>query len=360
MRKLFNFSAGPAMLPEAVLQQAGQELLDWHGTGMSVMEMSHRAKDYMGIHAQAQADLRELLGIPEHYKVLFLGGGASLQFAALPLNLLPESGSADYIDTGIWAGKAIQEARRYGNIRIAATGKASRYTALPARDTWALDPSAAYVHLCTNETIGGVEFQETPDVGDVPLVADMSSHILSRPIDVSRYGMIYAGAQKNIGPAGLTLVIIREDLLGRARAATPSILDYQVQADNDSMPNTPPTYSIYLAGLVFQWLKAQGGLGAIEQQNREKARLLYDAIDASDFYHSPVVPSDRSRMNVPFTLADEALNEAFLSGATERGLANLQGHRSVGGMRASIYNAMPRAGVEALIDYLHDFEKTRA
>lgn len=360
MRKLFNFSAGPAMLPEAVLQQAGQELLDWHGTGMSVMEMSHRAKDYMGIHAQAQADLRELLGIPDSHRVLFLGGGASLQFAALALNLLPENGSADYIDTGIWSGKAIQEARRYGNIRVAASGKADRYTALPARDGWQLDPSAAYVHLCTNETIGGVEFQHTPDVGQVPLVADMSSNILSRPIDVARYGMIYAGAQKNIGPAGLTLVIIHEDLLGRARAGTPSVLDYQVQAENDSMPNTPPTYSIYLAGLVFQWLKAQGGLDAIERQNIDKATLLYDAIDGSDFYHSPVRQADRSRMNVPFTLADDALNEAFLKGAAERGLANLQGHRSVGGMRASIYNAMPRAGVEALVDYLHDFEKTRA
>lgn len=360
MRKRFNFSAGPAMLPEAVLQQAAEELLDWHGTGMSVMEMSHRAKDYMGIHAQAQADLRELLDIPAHYKVLFLGGGASLQFSALPLNLLPEGGSADYIDTGIWSGKAIEEARRYGNIRVAATGKAERYTSLPARDGWQLDPSAAYVHLCTNETIGGVEFQETPTVGQVPLVADMSSNILSRPIDVSRYGMIYAGAQKNIGPAGLTIVIIREDLLGRARASTPTILNYQVQADNDSMPNTPPTYAIYLAGLVFQWLKAQGGLATLEQTNIEKAKLLYDAIDASDFYHSPIRPSDRSRMNVPFTLADDALNEAFLKGAAERGLANLQGHRSVGGMRASIYNAMPRAGVEALVDYLHDFEKTRA
>ncbi|MDO5102859.1 MAG: 3-phosphoserine/phosphohydroxythreonine transaminase [Lautropia sp.] len=360
MRKLFNFSAGPAMLPEAVLQQAGEELLDWHGTGMSVMEMSHRAQDYMGIHAQAQANLRELLGIPEHYKVLFLGGGASLQFSALPLNLLPESGSADYIDTGIWSGKAIEEGRRYGNIRVAATGKPDRYTALPAPDSWQLDPSAAYVHLCTNETIGGVEFHQTPDVGEVPLVADMSSNILSRPIDVSRYGMIYAGAQKNIGPAGLTIVIIREDLLGRARRSTPSILSYQVQADNDSMPNTPPTYSIYLAGLVFQWLKAQGGLSAIEHKNIDKARLLYEAIDASDFYHSPVRPSDRSRMNVPFRLADDALNETFLKGAAERGLANLQGHRSVGGMRASIYNAMPRTGVEALVDYLHEFEKTRA
>ncbi len=360
MRKLFNFSAGPAMLPEAVLQQAGNELLDWHGTGMSVMEMSHREKDYMGIHAQAQADLRELLGIPDDYRILFCAGGATLQFATLVMNLLPEGGSADYIDTGVWAGKAIQEGKRFGNIRVAASSKANKYTSVPARADWDLDPSAAYVHICSNETIGGVEYQQTPDVGDRPLVADMSSNILSRPIDVSRYGLIYAGAQKNIGPAGLTLIIIREDLLDRGRPDIPAVLSYRQLADHDSMLNTPPTYSIYLAGLVFQWLKTQGGLAAIEQRNIEKARLLYDTIDASAFYRSPVAREYRSRMNVPFTLADSALDADFLQGALEHGLANLQGHRSVGGMRASIYNAMPLAGVEALVAYMRDFEKRRA
>lgn len=360
MRKLFNFSAGPALLPEAVLQRAQAELSDWHGTGMSVMEMSHREKDYMGIHAQAQADLRALLGIPEHYRILFLAGGATLQFAALAMNLLPEGGSADYIDTGIWAGKAIQEGQRYGKIRIAASSKADHHASVPDRAEWQLDPSAAYVHVCTNETIGGVEFQQAPDVGQVPLVADMSSHILSRPIDISRYGMIYAGAQKNIGPAGLSLVIIRDDLLDRGRSNIPSVLSYRLMADSDSMLNTPPTYPIYLAGLVFQWLQSLGGLAAVEQRNIDKARLLYDTIDASSFYANPVRPADRSRMNVPFTLADERLNAAFLAGADERGLRNLKGHRSVGGMRASIYNAMPLAGVQALVDYMQEFEKTRA
>lgn len=360
MRSLFNFSAGPATLPEAVLQRAADEMLDWHGTGMSLMEMSHRDKDYMGVHAQAQEDLKALLGIPDDYRILLLAGGATLQFAALAQNLMPEGGSADYIDTGVWAGKAIQEARRFGQVNVAASSKADNYTSVPARADWQLDPNAAYVHVCTNETIGGVEFHDVPDVGKVPLVADMSSHILSRPLDVSRFGMIYAGAQKNIGPAGLTLVIIREDLLGRARSNMPSILDYAKQVENDSMINTPPTYAIYLAGLVFQWLKALGGLAAIEQHNIEKARLLYEAIDASDFYTNPVKQSDRSRMNVPFTLADSALDKAFLEGARAAGLQNLKGHRSVGGMRASIYNAMPIEGVKALVDYLKHFEKTRA
>jgi len=276
MRKLFNFSAGPAVLPEAVLTQAAAEMPDWHGTGMSVMEMSHRGKDYMGIQAQAEADLRELLDIPAEYKVLFLAGGATLQFAALPLNLLPEGGSADYIDTGVWSGKAYSEAQRFGTVRLAASSKADNYSRLPARETWQLDPKAAYVHICGNETIGGVEFQQTPDVGDVPLVADASSHILSRPLDVRRYGMIYGGAQKNIGPAGLSLVIIREDLLGRARKTMPSILDYGKQAENDSMINTPPTYSIYLAGLVFQWLKKLGGLTEMDARPEEEA----DGVDA--------------------------------------------------------------------------------
>lgn len=359
MRSLFNFSAGPATLPEEVLQQAQQEMLDWQGTGMSIMEMSHRGKDYMGVQAEAEADLRELLDIPEGYRVLFLAGGATLQFAALALNLLPEGGSADYIDTGVWAGKAIQEARRFGKVNVAASSKADNYSRIPARSSWQLDPSAAYIHICSNETIGGVEFHSVPDVGTVPLVADMSSSFLSRPVDVSRYGMIYGGAQKNIGPAGLSIVIVRDDLLGRARSSTPSVLDYRVQADNDSMLNTPPTYSIYLAGLVFQWLKRQGGLDGIEQRNIGKARLLYDTIDASDFYRNPVLPADRSRMNVPFVLADDSLDKAFIDGARAHRIDGIKGHRSVGGMRASIYNAMPLEGVQALVDYMRHFEKTK-
>ena len=360
MRKLFNFSAGPAVLPEAVLTQAAAEMPDWHGTGMSVMEMSHRGKDYMGIQAQAEADLRELLDIPAEYKVLFLAGGATLQFAALPLNLLPEGGSADYIDTGVWSGKAYSEAQRFGTVRLAASSKADNYTRLPARETWQLDPKAAYVHICGNETIGGVEFQQTPDVGNVPLVADASSHILSRPLDVRRYGMIYGGAQKNIGPAGLAVVIVREDLLGRARPVTPTVLDYQKMADADSMLNTPPTFAIYLLGLIGHWIEDGGGLEAMAERNRAKAELLYGFIDSSDFYANPVQKRSRSWMNVPFTLADPALDTDFLAGAQAAGLTNLKGHRSVGGMRASIYNAMPLEGVQALVDYLKDFEKTRA
>ncbi|MDO4230507.1 MAG: 3-phosphoserine/phosphohydroxythreonine transaminase [Lautropia sp.] len=359
MRSLFNFSAGPATLPEEVLQQAQQEMLDWQGTGMSIMEMSHRGKEYMSVQAEAEADLRELLDIPEGYRVLFLAGGATLQFAALALNLLPEGGRADYIDTGVWAGKAIQEASRFGKVNVAASSKADNYSRIPERSSWQLDPSAAYVHICSNETIGGVEFHSVPDVGTVPLVADMSSSFLSRPVDVSRYGMIYGGAQKNIGPAGLSIVIIRDELLGKARSSTPSVLDYRVQADNDSMLNTPPTYSIYLAGLVFQWLKRQGGLDGIEQRNIEKAHLLYDTIDASDFYRNPVLPADRSRMNVPFVLADDALDKAFIEGARAHRIDGIKGHRSVGGMRASIYNAMPLEGVQALVDYMRHFEKTK-
>lgn len=359
MRSLFNFSAGPATLPEEVLQQAQQEMLDWQGSGMSIMEMSHRGKDYMGVQAEAEADLRELLDIPEGYRVLFLAGGATLQFAALALNLLPEGGSADYVDTGTWSAKAIEEARRLGRVNVAASSKADNYSRIPERGDWQLDPAAAYVHICSNETIGGVEFHDVPDVGSVPLVADMSSSFLSRPVDVSRYGMIYGGAQKNIGPAGLSIVIIREALLGKARSTTPSVLDYRLQADNDSMLNTPPTYAIYLAGLVFQWLKRQGGLAGIEQRNIGKARLLYDTIDASDFYRNPVRPADRSRMNVPFVLADASLDKAFLEGARAHRIDGIKGHRSIGGMRASIYNAMPLEGVQALVEYMREFERTR-
>lgn len=361
MTRVFNFSAGPAVLPEPVLRQAADEMLDWRGSGMSVMEMSHRGKEFMTIAAEAEADLRELLAVPEDYAVLFLQGGATLQFSAVPLNLMPAGGSADYVDTGQWSSKAIKEGKRHGNVRIIATSKDQNYSYAPTQDAWqAIDPNAAYVHYASNETIGGVEFHWVPETGDVPLVADMSSHILAAPIDVSKYGVIYAGAQKNIGPAGLTLVIVRKNLLGRARADIPALLDWSVQAEAQSMSNTPPTYAIYIAGLVFKWLKAQGGLTAMEQHNRKKAGLLYDLLDASSFYANPVRREDRSIMNVPFTLADAALDDVFLKGAKERGLVQLKGHRSVGGMRASLYNAMPIEGVQRLVDYMREFEKERA
>ena len=358
MERVYNFSAGPAVLPEPVLAQAADEMLSWHDSGMSVMEMSHRGKEYMAIQAQAEADLRELLGLPANYKVLFLQGGASSQFSMVPMNLLRAKKSADYVNTGEWSKKAIKEAKRYGGVRVVASSEDRNFSYAPAQDTWDLDPDAAFVHYTPNETIGGVEFQWVPQTGDVPLVADMSSNILSRPFDVTRYGLIYAGAQKNIGPAGLTLVIVRDDLIGQTLPGTPTMFDYQTHADNDSMYNTPPTYAVYVAGLVFQWLKKNGGLAAMERQNVAKARLLYDAIDATDFYHSPINPADRSRMNVPFTLTDAVLDEAFLKEAKGRGLLQLKGHRSVGGMRASIYNAMPKAGVRALVDFMKEFEKT--
>ena len=357
MRKVFNFSAGPAVLPEEVLQQAASEMLDWQGSGQSVMEMSHRGKEYMSIHAQAEADLRELMAIPTNYKVLFLQGGATLQFAQIPMNLLRGKTSADYVNTGEWSKKAIKEAKIFGKVNIAASGEDRNFTYVPAQADWKLDSQAAYVHICANETIGGVEFNWVPDTGDVPLVSDVSSTFLSRPVDVSRYGLIYGGAQKNIGPAGLTIVIVRDDLLGQAQAGIPSVLDFKNQADNDSMLNTPPTYAIYMAGLVFQWLKRQGGIAAMEKRNIEKASLLYDYLDSAQFYRNPVDKQDRSRMNVPFTLNDAALDDAFLKGAQQRGLLQLKGHRSVGGMRASIYNAMPIEGVRALVDYLREFEK---
>jgi len=355
---IYNFSAGPAVLPKAVLQQAQAELLDWHGSGMSVMEMSHRGKEYMGIHAQAEADLRELMGIPSNYKVLFLQGGAHLQFSMIPLNLLRGKASADYVNTGEWSKKAIGEAKKFANVNVAADNKDKNCTYIPAFDTWKLDKAAAYVHYTPNETIGGVEFNWIPKTGDVPLVADMSSNILSRQIDVSKFGLIYAGAQKNIGPAGLTLVIVREDLVGHADARLPTMMDYKIHADNESMYNTPPTYGIYMAGLVFQWLKKNGGIAAMEKNNIAKANLLYAAIDGSNgFYNCPVAKADRSRMNVPFTLKDANLDGDFLKQADARGLLQLKGHRSVGGMRASIYNAMPLAGVQALADFMGEFAK---
>ncbi|MBA0902940.1 MAG: 3-phosphoserine/phosphohydroxythreonine transaminase [Candidatus Nitrotoga sp.] len=355
---VYNFSAGPAVLPHEVLEQARDELLDWHGSGMSVMEMSHRGKEFMGIAATAEADLRDLLAIPTNYKVLFLQGGAHLQFAMIPLNLLREKSSCDYVNTGEWSKKAITEAKKFNKVNVVASGADKNFVGIPAFDTWQCDPQAAYLHYTSNETIGGVEFNWTPETGEVPLVADMSSNIISRQVDVSKYGLIYAGAQKNIGPAGLCIAIVRDDLLGGASSSTPTMLDYKTHADNDSMYNTPPTYGIYMAGLVFQWLKCNGGLAKMEQANLAKSGLLYQAIDTSNgFYNCPVVKSDRSRMNVPFTLKDAKLDGEFLKQAEANGLLQLKGHRSVGGMRASIYNAMPLSGVQALVEFIMDFAK---
>ncbi|MDX1594838.1 MAG: 3-phosphoserine/phosphohydroxythreonine transaminase [Gammaproteobacteria bacterium] len=357
MSRVFNFSAGPAALPVEVLEQAREEMLDWHGAGMSVMEMSHRGKAFVGIAEQAEADLRELLAVPADYKVLFLQGGATGQFSAVPLNLLRGKTGADYLNTGAWSKKAIAEGKRYCDVRIAGSSEARNFMSVPMQADLDLDPEAAYLHYTPNETIGGVEFPYVPESGDVPLVADMSSTLLSRPIDVSRYGVIYAGAQKNIGPAGLTVVIVRESLIGEALPHTPALLDYKTQADNDSMYNTPPTYAWYLAGLVFQWLKKLGGLEAMAEINQRKAGRLYAAIDGSDLYMNPVDPQCRSWMNVPFVLANPELDATFLDEAKKVGLETLKGHRSVGGMRASIYNAMPEAGVTALIEFMADFEK---
>ena len=357
MSRVFNFGAGPAMLPEPVLKQAAEEMLDWRGSGMSVMEMSHRGKQFIGIHAQAEADLRELLAIPKSYKVLFLQGGAAGQFAFVPMNLLRGKAAASYVNTGHWATRAIAEAKRYCRVGIAASSEDANFSYAPKQDKWQIDRDAAYVHYTSNETIGGVEFHWIPDTGDVPLVADASSHILSRPLDVSRFGLIYAGAQKNIGPAGLAIVIVRDDLIGHAAADTPAIFDYKVQAEADSMHNTPPAYAIYMAGLTFQWLKKLGGLKKIEELNVAKAKLIYDYFDESEFYRSPVAKEDRSRMNVPFTLRSDKLDEEFLKQAKAQGLIELKGHRSVGGMRASIYNAMPLEGVKSLVEFMRDFEK---
>jgi len=356
---MFNFSAGPAMLPTTVIERAQQEMLDWNGSGMSVMEMSHRGKEYMSIVAKAEQDLRDIMTIPDNYKVLFLQGGASAQFAMLPLNLLGDKTSADYINTGMWSKKAIAEAKRYCDVNIAADTSEGGFTTVPTQAELKLNPDAAYVHYVANETIGGVEFDYIPETGDVPLIADMSSTILSRPIDVTKFAMIYAGAQKNIGPAGLCIVIIRDDLLGNAAAQTPAMFNYQTHADNDSMYNTPPTYSWYMAGLVFAWIKELGGLAVMGEVNQRKADKLYAAIDNSDFYANPVPKSHRSWMNVPFTLINAELDAAFLAGAAEQGLITLKGHRSVGGMRASIYNAMPEKGVDALVAYMQEFEQNQ-
>ena len=356
MARVFNFSAGPAALPEEVLRQAAEEMIEWHGSGSSVMEMSHRGKEFMGIAAQAEADLRELMGIPANYKVLFLQGGASLQFEMVPINLLRGKAFADYVHTGEWAGKAIKAAKTFCHVNVVASAEDKKFSYAPAQSEWKLTKDAAYVHYTANETIGGVEFHWTPETGDVPLVCDMSSNILSRPIDVSKFGLIYAGAQKNMGPSGLTMVVVREDLIGQALPITPSAFDYKQQADNDSMLNTPPTFAIYVAGLVLKHVKSIGGLPAMEKLNRAKAAVLYDYLDQSSFYKNPVAKEDRSLMNIPFKLADEKLDDAFLKGAQARGMLQLKGHRSVGGMRASIYNAMPIEGVRALVEYMKEFE----
>lgn len=357
MERIHNFSAGPAMLPQEVLEQARDELLNWQGCGMSVMEMSHRGKEFMGILAQAEADLRELMGIPTNYKVLFLQGGATLQFAQIPLNLLGGR-SADYLVSGSWSKKAYKEAQRFGTVRCAGSTESDKFTRWFAAGELDLDPNAAYLHVCTNETIHGVEVHDLAGLPDnVPLVADLSSHILSRPIDVSRYALIYAGAQKNIGPAGVTIVILRDDLLGHAPANIPTLLDYAVQAEHGSMLNTPPTYAIYVAGLVFKWLKRLGGLNAIEKTNIEKAQLLYDTIDSSALYRNPVERSSRSRMNVPFTLTQSGQDEAFIAEAKKHGIVQIKGHSSVGGMRASIYNALPLDSVRALTQFMQEFER---
>jgi phosphoserine aminotransferase len=355
---IYNFSAGPAVLPHEVLLQAREELLDWHGSGMSVMEMSHRGKEFMGIAAQAEADLRELMGVPANYKVLFLQGGAHLQFSMIPLNLLCGKTSADYVNTGEWSKKAIAEATKFCKVNEVVSAADKKFSYVPAFNTWKCDANAAYLHYTPNETIGGVEFNWIPETGAVPLVADMSSNILSRQIDVSKFGLIYAGAQKNIGPAGLCLVIVREDLLGHAPVSTPTMLNYKVHADNDSMYNTPPTYGMYMAGLVFQWLKRNGGVARMEQTNIAKAGLLYDAIDASNgFYRCPVAKADRSRMNVPFNTRDAATDAEFLKQAEAQGMLQLKGHKLAGGMRASIYNAMSLEGVQALASFMNDFSR---
>lgn len=355
---MFNFSAGPAALPLEVLERARAELIDWNGSGMSVMEVSHRGKAFTELAEQTEARLRALLAIPGDYRVLFMQGGATGQFAAVPLNLAAPGARTEYLNTGVWSAKAIEEARRLGvSVRVAADESASRYTTVPSREALRFDPGAAYVHYTPNETIGGVEFPYVPDSGTVPLVADMSSTLLSRPIEVGRFGLIYAGAQKNIGPAGLCLVIVREELLGRARADVPAILDYTRLAAHGSMLNTPPTFAWYVAGLVFEWIEAGGGLAAMAARNRAKADLLYGAIDTSGLYRNPVERTCRSWMNVPFTLERPGLEKHFLSEAAAEGLTHLEGHRSVGGLRASLYNAVPLAAVEALVGFMREFER---
>jgi phosphoserine aminotransferase len=360
MSRVFNFSAGPAAIPDTVLERIRQDIPDWNGTGMSVMEVSHRSKEFVAVAEKAEQDLRDLLAIPDNYSVLFPQGGATLQFAMVPLNVSSKGQTVDYVRTGSWSKKAIAEAGKFCDVNIVADSEDRKFTYVPSQDSWQRTDNAAYLHYCANETIGGVEFPFIPDTGDVPLVCDMSSTILSRPIDVSRFGVIYAGAQKNIGPAGITLVIVRKDLLNKARSSTPTLLNYATYAESGSMNNTPPVFAWYVAGLVFEHLKSQGGLEAVSKVNQRKASRLYAAIDESGFYSNPVQEDCRSWMNVPFVLADGALDSKFLLKAEVAGLANLKGHRSVGGMRASIYNAMPEAGIDALISFMHEFERENA
>ncbi|WP_422489497.1 3-phosphoserine/phosphohydroxythreonine transaminase [Endozoicomonas sp. ALE010] len=355
--RVYNFSAGPAPIPYEVLQQARDEMMNWQDVGASVMEVSHRGKEFLAVAHGAEKDLRDLLMIPDNYKVLFLQGGARGQFAAVPLNLKGDKVFADYVNSGYWAQSAIKEAQRYLDVNIVADGKDRGFNAMPAEDQWRISKDAAYLHYTPNETIGGLEFSFIPESGDVPLVADMSSNILSGPLDVSKFGVIYAGAQKNIGPAGLTVVIVREDLLERGSLMCPAVLDYKLQAGNDSMYNTPPTFAWYLAGLVFKWLKKQGGLAAINALNERKANKLYAQIDGSGFYQNPVDPKWRSRMNVPFTLINPELDATFLAESEQAGFRYLKGHKAVGGMRASIYNAVPEQHVAALIDFMKEFER---
>ena len=360
MKHVYNFSPGPAALPKEVIQQAADEMTNWRGTGLSVMEMSHRGREFTEILATTKRDLRTLMSIPDNYKILLMQGGAIAENAIVPMNLIgkkPQPATIDFVHTGHWSEKSIEEAHKYAKVNIAASSEDKKFSYVPARDTWKLTPDAAYVHICTNETIGGVEFDFIPDVGDVPLVADMSSNILSREIDVSKFAVIYAGAQKNIGPAGLTIVIVREDMLGHALPICPSAFDWKLVAEHDSMFNTPPTYPIYIAGLVFQHVLRQGGVAAMEKINIKKAALAYDYLDSTDFYINRVPAANRSRMNVPFFLKDESLNEKFIAEAEQHGLVQLKGHSSVGGMRASIYNAMPIEGVQALVAFMQEFEK---
>jgi phosphoserine aminotransferase len=358
MSRIYNFSAGPSAFPESVLQQAQQEMLEWRDSGMSVMEMSHRGKHFSIIAEELESDLRDLLAIPENYKVLFLQGGASAQFSLIPLNILSGKTKACYLNTGAWSEKAIKDAGAYCEVLVSASGESSKFTTIPDASSWVLDEQAAYLHYTSNETIHGVEFQNTPAAKGLPLVVDMSSNILSRAINVSDYGLIYAGTQKNMGPAGVTVVIVHDDLIGHAPKTVPPVFNYAEQAKNQSMLNTPATYNWYLVGLVLKWLQAQGGVAAIEQRNIAKAAKLYQAIDGSKLYRNPVDVAYRSRMNVPFILADETLDKAFLAAAEAHGLYELKGHRSVGGMRASIYNAIPEAGVDALIGFMAEFERT--
>jgi len=357
MARIFNFSAGPSALPEAVLQQAREEMLDWQGSGMSVMEMSHRGKHFSVIAEQLDADLRELMAIPDNYKVLFLQGGATAQFSMIPMNILQGKTKACYVNTGAWSTKALKDASRYCEVIVSASSEETNFTGIPEGSEWRVDPDAAYLHYTANETIHGVEFPFIPDDQGLPLVCDMSSNILSRPCDISRFGLIYAGTQKNMGPAGVTVVIVRDDLLDVVDPKLPDIFNYAIQAKNGSMLNTPATYNWYLVGLVLKWLKSAGGIEAIEARNIKKASLLYQVIEESQLYRNPVQPEYRSRMNVPFILSDASLDKTFLAEAEANGLFELKGHRSVGGMRASIYNAMPEQGVKALCDFMVEFER---